>query len=81
MSWLARMRRNRTAMIAAVSAAVTAPAASKKFASPNVLLLFVFVGLVWWVWWEWQREEKGDDKGDAVYYEAQWEGFRSPDRE
>ena len=46
-----------------------------------VLLLFVFVGLVWWVWWEWQREEKGDDKGDAVYYEAQWEGFRSPDRE
>ena len=36
MSRLARIRRNHTAMIAAVSAAVTAPAASKKFASPNM---------------------------------------------
>lgn len=41
-------------------------------------LLLVFVGLAWWVRWERKREEKGDDKGDAVYYEAQRKGFRSP---
>ena len=45
------------------------------------LLLFVFVGLAGWVRRERKREEKGDDKGDAVYCEAQRKGFRSPDRE
>ena len=46
-----------------------------------VFLLFVFLGLAWWVRRERKREEKGDDKGDAVYYEAQRKGFLSPNRE
>ena len=46
-----------------------------------VLFLLVFLGLAWWVRRERKREEKGDNKGDAVYYQAQRKGFRSPNRE
>lgn len=70
-------------MIAAVSAAVTAPQNRMFGDNANALeecvfLLFVFLGLAWWGRREWKCEEKGDDKRDAVYYEAQRKGFRSP---